>query len=253
MLVKLKKGGELCMTKTLLGVFTEKSDVEEAIAKLQANGLDSKDFSIVMKDHKEAEEMGNDTGANVTESAIAGATTGAAVGGIAGLLAGTVLPGLGGFLIGGPIGAALGLTGAVATTVSGAATGAIAGGLIGALMGLGLSKEDAEHYETRIQEGAILLIVPTHDTKVSFVQDVFNEYHASDIKTIAQSSDTRETTTSRSTQDSDYQSHQQAHHFATMGAKGGKTTSETSSDDGQGWHNDSTEHAKAGKGEKIKE
>ncbi|MBA3723368.1 MAG: general stress protein [Candidatus Levybacteria bacterium] len=243
------------MTKTLLGVFTEKSDVEEAIEKLQANGLDTKDFSIVMKDAKEAKDISDDTGANVAGGALSGATTGAAIGGIAGFLAGTVLPGLGGFLIGGPIGAALGLTGAAATTVSGAATGAIAGGLIGALMGLGLSKEDAEHYETQVKEGAILLIVPTQDAKVSFVNDVFNQYHASDIKTIAQSSDTIGKTTNSSTNDSDYQnqSHQQTHHFATMGAKGGKTTKKTSSHDGRGWHDDSTEHAKAGKGEKIKE
>lgn len=250
------------MKKTLLGVFTERTDVEESIEKLKANGLDVKDFSIVMKDKKEAEELGDDTGADVASSALAGATTGAAVGGLAGLLAGTVLPGLGGFLIGGPIGAALGLTGAAATTVSGAATGALAGGLIGALMGLGLSKEDAELYESRVQEGAILLIVPTAEEKLSFVQNIFNEYNASDVKTIMQDRSDESHTTSRRSSSSDYnQSHSHGHQFATMGAKGGKSsTKETKSSrshkstthEGRGWHGEPSGHAKAGSSKKSK-
>jgi uncharacterized membrane protein len=249
------------MQKTLLGVFTEQSDVEEAVDKLKANGLNVKDFSIVMKNRREAEDLGEDTGADVASSALAGATTGAAVGGLAGLLVGTVLPGLGGFLIGGPIGAALGLSGAAATTVSGAATGALAGGLIGALMGLGLSREDAQHYESRVQEGAILLIVPTDEEKLGFVRNVFNEYNASDVKTIMQDSSDESHTISRSSSRDDHShAHQQ---YATMGAKGGKSSSgkstssqrhssKNSSHEGKGWHGDSAGHAKAGRGQRTK-
>lgn len=248
------------MTKTLLGVFQDRTDVEEAIDKLQANGLNPKDFSIVMKDKREAEDIGEDTGADIANSALAGATTGAAVGGIAGLLAGTVLPGLGGFLIGGPIGAALGLTGAAATTLSGAATGALAGGLIGALMGLGLSEEDAEHYQLRVREGAILLIVPSSEEKLSFVNNVFNEYNASDIKTISQTDDDEFRTPRRTSSRSSYSSHTHQQHYATMGVKGGKSTRassrlpkrSTSSHEGRGWHGDSAGHAKAGRGQSAK-
>lgn len=236
------------MTKTLIGVFDERSDVEEAVDKLKANGLNVKDFSIVMKDRDEAEDLSEDTGTSVSESAFAGATTGAAVGGLAGLLAGTVIPGLGGFLIGGPLGAALGLSGAAATTVSGAATGALAGGLIGAFMGLGLSREEAEHYESRVREGAILLIVPSPGDKVDFVNNVFNEYNATDIKSISQS-DMQVTPTTRkhTTTGQQHQSHEHMHQYATVGTKGGKAKHP-----GRGWHGDPTGHAKAGRGKKAK-
>jgi uncharacterized membrane protein len=249
------------MNKTLIGVFEERSDVEEAIEKLKANGLNAKDFSIVMKDKEEAKDIGEDTGASVAESALAGATTGAAVGGLAGLLAGTVLPGLGGFLIGGPIGAALGLTGAAATTVSGAATGALAGGLIGALMGLGLSKDEAEHYQSRVQEGAILLMVPSPDEKVSFVNNVFNEYNASDVKTITKRDIEMNDTTTRRTSSRDHydrESHHQMRQYATVGVKGGKSSRKDapskshSTSKGRGWHGDASGHAKAGSGKKVK-
>lgn len=241
------------MTKTLIGVFEERTEVEEAIDKLKANGLNAKDFSIVMRDRREAEDIGEDTGASVTESAVAGATTGAAVGGLAGLLAGTVIPGLGGFLIGGPIGAALGLTGAAATTVSGAATGALAGGLIGAFMGLGLSREEAEHYENRVREGAILLIVPAPEEKVAFVNNVFNEYNATDVKSISEEDLQVARTTRRHTiMGHHYQSHQHMHQYATVGTKGGKAKSKPSNHPGRGWHGDPAGHAKAGHGKKVK-
>ncbi|MGI8419429.1 MAG: general stress protein [Candidatus Levyibacteriota bacterium] len=240
------------MTETILGIFTDRSDVEEAISKLQGKGFNPKDISIVMRDKAEAKDIGHDTGANVAGGALSGATTGAAVGGIAGLLAGTILPGLGGFLIGGPIGAALGLTGAAATTVSGVATGAVAGGLIGALMGLGLKKDEAEHYESRVKEGAILLAVPAGAEEAGIVTDIFEEYNATDVKTIAQTrDDMQQTTTKRVYADQEQEqtekvtsSHQQTHHVASAGAKGG-----TSSDNAhKGWHGDSKHHAQAGKG-----
>src|SRR4051812_7629024 len=121
------------MSKIILGVFSDRQDAESAIQKLEAEDYDPKDMSIVMRDQRNAKDISENTGVDdVMSGATAGAGTGAVVGGIAGFLAGTVLPGLGGFLIGGPIGAALGLSGAAATTVSGVTTGAVAGGLIGA-------------------------------------------------------------------------------------------------------------------------
>lgn len=179
------------MPYTVLGIFNDRTDAEGAIADLEEEGFRAKDLSIVMKDQRQAEEIGDTTGSNVAGGAVSGATTGAVVGGVAGLLAGTVLPGLAGFLIGGPIGAALGLTGAAATTVSGAATGAVAGGLLGALMGFGLPKEDAEQYETRINSGGILLAVPTTDRSVDIAKDILSENAASDIRAIEVPTDSR--------------------------------------------------------------
>lgn len=199
------------MAKTVLGIFNDRSDVEDAINKLQSKGFNPKDVSIVMKDQTEAHDIGNDTGASVAKGALTGVGTGAVVGGLAGFLAGTVLPGLGGLLIGGPIGAALGLSGAAATTVSGAATGAVAGGLIGALMGFGLTHEEAEHYQTKVKEGAILVAVPARDDDVSYVTDVFDIYHASDVKAVSQTSEKAQSSTSHHYADRDEMHNKHAH------------------------------------------
>lgn len=200
------------MTKTIIGIFDARHDVEEAINELRGQGFNPKDISIVMRDKSQAQEIGTDTGADVTGGAASGATTGAIIGGLAGLLASFVIPGLGAFFIGGPIAAALGLTGAAASTVSGATTGAVAGGLLGALMGFGLNETEAKHYESRVEEGAILVAVPALEDETDIVKEIFDEYDATDIKTIANAEDTRgEAVTQR----------EYAHH-TYAGAKGGR-------------------------------
>jgi uncharacterized membrane protein len=220
------------MTKTMIGVFTDRSEVEKAIDALKEKQFNVKDFSIVMRDTNEAKDLSDDTGVDVAGGAVGGATTGALLGGLAGLLAAFVLPGLGAFFIGGPIASALGLTGAAASTVSGAATGALAGGLLGALMGLGLTKDEAEHYESRVKEGAILLIVPTMDRDETIVRDIFARYNASDVKSVSQNEETmRERTTQRTFADRDidtdesetYTQQPRVQSFAHAGMKGGKS------------------------------
>lgn len=169
--------------KTVLGLFDDRAGAETAIDDLNGEGYNPEDVSIIMKDTGEGREMEESTGANVG----GGATTGAVVGGIAGLLIGVgtiVVPGIGGLLIGGPLAAALGLSGAVATTAEGALTGTVAGGLIGALVSLGLSKKDAQEYERRIKEGAILLAVPAMDEEESHLRMILQNNDAYDIKSV---------------------------------------------------------------------
>jgi len=177
------------MAYTVLGLFNNRVDVEEAINKLDKEGYERSDVSIIMRDKSEADNISDDTGADVAGGAVSGATTGAILGGLAGILSVVALPGLGAFFIGGPIAAALGLTGTAAATVSGAATGAVAGGLVGALMGFGLSEEEAEHYETRLKEGSILVAVPVAEADSGIVEKIFTQYDASDIRTVGRNLD----------------------------------------------------------------
>ncbi len=203
------------MVTNVFGLFERRQDVEEAINDLRSNGFEPKDISIIMKDKSEAHEIQEDTGAGVAEGAVSGATTGAVLGGLAGLVSAIVLPGIGAFFIGGPLVAALGLTGAAATTVSGAATGALAGGVLGALMGLGLGEDEARTYESRIQEGAILLAVPASERDQDVVTDIFEKYNASDVTTASYDE------TDLGTRDRDYRRDESAYrpHF---GIKGGR-------------------------------
>jgi hypothetical protein len=208
--------------KTIIGIFADRTDVEDAIEELRDTGFDVKDISIVMKNAGEGKAVADSTGAQVASGAVSGATTGAVLGGIAGLVSAIAIPGLGAFFIGGPIAAALGVTGATAATISGATTGAFAGGLIGGLMGLGLPKEEAEYYEGRVKEGALLIAIPASSLmQQDEIVSILETYDAEDIKVIGQSSKDDSTTaadlglTKRARSASTRQ-------FATIGVKGGR-------------------------------
>ena len=198
----------MIMTKTVLGIFADQENAVEAINELKAQGYDSKDLSIVMKDRVVGEQVAKDTGADVATGAVSGATTGAIVGGLAGLVAAMAIPGLGAFFIGGPIVTALGLTGAAATTASGAVTGAVAGGLLGALTGLGLSEDEARVYEAHIQQGGILVAVPARIGEEEEVEEILTDFGANDVAMVS-----TETRTAEFEESSTY----------AFGAKGGKT------------------------------
>lgn len=173
------------MAKTVLGIFADRADAEDAINELSDDGYDPKDISIVLKDQREGEELSDNTGANVASGTVSGLATGAVLGGLAGLVASIAIPGLGAFFIGGPIAAALGITGAAAATVSGAATGAVAGGIVGALTSFGLSEEEARVYEDHVKSGAILVAVPARRGEEGRVEQILDEYNADDIRTVS--------------------------------------------------------------------
>ncbi len=174
------------MAKMVLGVFTEQDLASDAISKLEEKGYDPKEMSILMRDHSDSKRFAKETGVgDVVGSTVGGAATGAVLGAVAGLVASFVVPGLGAFFIGGPLAATLGLTGAAAATASGAATGAIAGGILGALTSaFGLTEEEAKIYESRINEGGILVAVPARIGEEADVAGVMVEFDADNIKTL---------------------------------------------------------------------
>lgn len=174
--------------QTVVGIFDDKFDAQAAVDELEDMGFKAKDVSVVVKDGVKASTESGTKGGSVAEGAVSGAATGGVLGGLAGLLIGIgalAIPGVGAFLVGGPIAIALGLTGAAATTISGATTGALAGGLLGGLIGFGIPEDEARIYEQRVREGAVLLAVPTHtQTGESEVKKVFEDYNADEIRTI---------------------------------------------------------------------
>ena len=213
------------IAKTVLGIFTERTDVEDAIGVLREDGFPVEDISIIMRDQREADDIEKSSGVTVAEGAASGAMTGALLGALAGLVGAAILPGLGAIFIGGPLAAGLGLTGAAATTASGAVTGAVAGGIIGALMGIGLPREEAVYYEDQIRHGAILLAVPVSTTRQEgYVANIFEEYNASDIRTVSPNKEElTDEVIDEDYEDYSYPEKVDQPHFAQLGTKGGKT------------------------------
>jgi len=151
-------------------MFETQSEAEEAINRLKSNGISTDSISVAMKDTTAAGELTASTGTGDLsgEGATAGALSGAAVGTLVGLaLVGSnfVLPGVGTFLIGGPLAAAL----------TGAGIGAASGGLLGALVGAGIPEDEAQHYSAGMEQGHIVIAVDVADDEASVVQRIFDE------------------------------------------------------------------------------
>src|SRR3954452_18821137 len=142
----------------VVGMFQSRAEAESAIHRLKATGIAPDSVSVAMRDTSESADLIQSTGVDDMsgEGATAGVVSGAAVGTLVGLaLVGStfVLPGVGTFLVGGPLAAAL----------TGAGIGAASGGILGALIGAGVPENEAQHYASGIEQGHILVSADVGD------------------------------------------------------------------------------------------
>ncbi|MHB8973436.1 MAG: general stress protein [Pirellulaceae bacterium] len=141
---------------TVVGVFDERSEADQAIYDLGKAGFRSDQIGVVTRDPERATvvrgeaEAETDPGGGV----ILGAVTGAGIGSLVGLgvLAGVVPV----------IGPAL-AAGTLATILTNAAGGAAIAGLGGALMGWGVPEEHAKYYDSEFQAGRVVVTVHAED------------------------------------------------------------------------------------------
>src|SRR5207247_5616999 len=136
--------GDSAMPETIIGLFDDFSEAQEALQELTESGIPRDEISVVASSPPDEEfrftavgPEGDEKRANsgVATGAAAGATVGAGLGLLAGITS-LFLPGLG------PIVAA----GWIATTVGMTVVGAAAGGLLGALTGAGVPEEQAGYF-----------------------------------------------------------------------------------------------------------
>lgn len=138
--------------KVVLGIYATREAAEEGVRVLREAGFPSQEISVVSPDHFDSKEAVQTKSDQTQTGAYLGGGSGAVVGGAVGWMAGMValaIPGLGPFLVAGP------LLGALA----GAGVGGILGEVAGALVGMGVTSEDAKKYESRLQKGEVLLSV----------------------------------------------------------------------------------------------
>jgi hypothetical protein len=140
------------------GLFPDRTSLEQAVNAIRAAGFRNGDVSILMQDTPGTKDLAHEAHSKAPEGATAGAAAGAVVGGVLGWLIGVgalAIPGIGPFIAGGPIVAALAGIGAAGT----------AGGLIGALVGVGIPEYEAKRYEGRLRKGHLLLSVHCDDSQ----------------------------------------------------------------------------------------
>src|SRR5688572_29838384 len=139
------------------GIYTNRTQVENAVDTLKAEGYRNTDISVLFPQNVGTKDLAHEKNTKAPEGATVGAGSGAVLGGALGWLAGIgalAIPGLGPFIAAGPIMAAL----------AGAGVGGAVGGLTGALVGMGIPEYEAKRFEGRVKDGGILLSVHCDDS-----------------------------------------------------------------------------------------
>lgn len=142
---------------TISAVFDDRSEAETAIRELRSAGFDTDRLSVIGRDEGQTtvsdgtgELVEDDSGSDAAKGALGGAGIGALLG-----IAALAIPGVGPLAAAGAI-AGSAIPGAAAI---GAGAGALAGGLTGLLKDHGVDDDDANYYETRINDGGIFVSV----------------------------------------------------------------------------------------------
>jgi stress response protein YsnF/uncharacterized membrane protein len=158
----------------VVGLFETREQAQRAVEALKASGYRAEDLSIVMRDPDRAADVAEDTDVDVTSGAAAGVVGGSILGGLGGLLVGIgalAIPGLGPIVAAGPL----------AATLAGGALGAATGGILGALLDAGLSRDEAEHYQTGVERGGILLMVNAPEGREAEVRSILRRCGLKDL------------------------------------------------------------------------
>jgi hypothetical protein len=164
----------------VFGIYSTSTAVERGVEALRNDGFSSSDISVLFSENPAprtlaqalAQKKKSD---HVQNGAAVGGGTGALVGGAMGWLVSMValvIPGVGPFMVAGPIFAAL----------VGAGVGGLVGEIAGALMGMGMPGDEATRYEEQVKRGGILLSVHAADLhRAKRMREILEQTGAQDI------------------------------------------------------------------------
>lgn len=138
--------------------FVDHEKADAAIAALRQRGVSDSHLSIVARRVDDVEVRHPEASAG--ERIAKGAITGVGVGTLFGLAA-SLIPGVGPFIVAGPLASALGAAGGSAA--AGAIVGGTSGALAGAMARADFSKDEAEFYGPLVERGDVLVTVNTDD------------------------------------------------------------------------------------------
>jgi hypothetical protein len=135
---------------SVVAVYRHHSDAEDAVRRLQRAGIPMQEISIIGRNFELREDVQGYY--RPSDAALEGAGFGAWVGGLFG-----VLMGFGLFIF--PVAGTLIVLGPLAGLIAGAVGGAGVGALVNGLMALGIPKDRALKYQSRLQAGEFLVTV----------------------------------------------------------------------------------------------
>ncbi len=165
--------------RMVTGMFRTREDAERAYNSVTSRGYNKDDINLLMSDKTRETQFADGADTEMGSKALEGAGVGSAIGGtlgavIAGIAAiGTsvLLPGIG-LLVAGPLAAAL----------AGAGAGGLTGGLVGALVGSGIPEETAQHYESGINDGGIVVgVQPRNAEDADYFENEWRNYRGENI------------------------------------------------------------------------
>jgi hypothetical protein len=156
----------------LLALFDVAPDAVAAARAVRAAGVAADQLSIVSRNHDEegalAELADATPGSEIEDSRRAGRLGELSAHVVAAVA--LVVPGVGPLLASGPLAAKVG-----------EAAGHLAGGLPAMLVGSGIDEVQAERWQSRINEGAVLVGVHTTDGDKERVREILNGYGPRDL------------------------------------------------------------------------
>lgn len=142
-------------------VFDSQSEAERAVTQIRAAGVSDSAISVIAQ-HDGKNTTTDGSGAEAATDVVGKTALGAGAGTLLGIAA-LAIPGVGPLVAAGAIAAAA-VPGAALT---GAAIGAAAGGLSGLLTDHGVDSDDADYYESQVNNGGVFVSVDTRDANVS--------------------------------------------------------------------------------------
>jgi uncharacterized membrane protein len=149
---------------TIIGIFDDATAARRAMEALRDSPIPLDDVSIVSRATESGAAVANDDDVSAGEGAAVGAVWGGLVG-----LAALLIPGVGPFIAGGALFAAL----------TGAVTGAVVGGIAAALIDFGgIPEEEARGYESMVHEGKTLVAVKARDEDAAEVRRMLDSFGA---------------------------------------------------------------------------
>lgn len=158
---------------TVVGVFRNRVQAEDAIAELRRSGFQDSQIGLVARTDNGDIQRTDGAGETMAgEGAVAGAVAGAGIGGLVGLgVISGVIPVVGPAIAAGTLGVIL----------TNALGGAAIAGLVGALVGFGIPEDDARYYESEVKGGRYLVTVDAGDryNEAWSILDRFGAYNRS--------------------------------------------------------------------------